>query len=62
MNGEWRGATTGAAMLWRPCPDFGPNWPEVAQLLISKARKPKDTYSRKSSNGVVWKMGAVAAH
>jgi len=30
MNGERRGATTGAAMLRRPGPDFGPTWPEVA--------------------------------
>jgi len=30
MNGEGRGAATGAAMLRRPGPDFGPTWPEVA--------------------------------
>jgi len=33
MNGERRGAATGAAMLWRPGPDFGPSWPEVTSYF-----------------------------
>jgi len=33
MNGERRGAATGAAEH-RPGPDFGPTWPEVAKRLI----------------------------
>ena len=33
MNGERRGAATGAAEHW-PGPDFGPSWPEVAARLI----------------------------
>jgi len=34
MNGERRGTATGAAVLRRPGPDFGPSWPEVAARLI----------------------------
>ena len=33
MNGERRGAATGATEH-RPGPDFGPSWPEVAARLI----------------------------
>jgi len=32
MNGERRGAATGAAEHW-PGPDFGPSWPEVTSYF-----------------------------
>jgi len=34
MNGERRGTATGAAMLRRPGPDFGPTWPEVTNYFV----------------------------
>jgi len=33
MNGERRGTATGAVMVFRPGPDFGPSWPEVANYF-----------------------------
>ena len=65
MNGERWGAATGAAMLWRPGPDFGPNWPEVERLVLysrSQKRGQKNTFAGKRPKGVEQKMGAIAAH
>ena len=65
MNGVRRGATTGAAMLWRPGADFGPTWPEVERLVLqnrSQKIKQKNTFAGKYPKGVEWKMGALSAH
>jgi len=55
MNGEGRGTTAGAAMLWWPGPDFGPSWPEVKRLapyVRSQKRGQKNTFEGKPPKGV----------